>query len=160
FAKQWMAEGRDVPNLSLSGDQDALIAQIADANPHLIVVLETGGPVLMPWLTKTAGVLEAWYSGNAGATAIARVLFGNVNPSGKLPITFPQSEMQLPHATIANGGAPGVPFDIDYLESAKLGYRWFEAKNETPLFPFGYGLSYSKFSVAGFQATADANGNV
>ena len=157
FAKQWMTEGRDVPNLSLSGDQDALIAQIADANPHLIVVLETGGPVLMPWLAKAAGALEAWYPGNGGAVAIARVLFGDVNPSGKLPITFPQSESQLAHPTISNGGAPGAAFDVDYFEGANVGYRWFEAKNETPLFPFGYGLSYSKFSVDQLQATADGN---
>jgi beta-glucosidase len=160
FAKQWMSEGRDVPSLSLPGEQDALIEQLAAANPHIVVVLETGGPVLMPWLDKVSGVLEAWYSGNAGATAIARVLFGDVNPSGKLPITFPQAELQLAHPTIPNGGAPGVPFDIDYFEGANVGYRWFEAKDETPQFPFGYGLSYTTFSAAALQVSATPDGDV
>ena len=155
FAKQWMAEGRDVPSLSLPGDQDNLIAQVSAANAHVVVVLETGGPVLMPWLDSVGAVVEAWYVGNAGAVAIARILFGDVNPSGKLPITFPQSETQLPRATIPTGSAPGVPFDIDYSEGADVGYRWFEVKNETPLFPFGFGLSYSTFRIDGLQANAN-----
>lgn len=157
FAKQWMGEGRDVPSLSLPGEQDALIEQLAAANPHVVVVLETGGPVLMPWLDKTAAVVEAWYSGNAGAAAIARVLFGEVNPSGKLPITFPQSEAQLPRAKIPSGSAPGVPFDIDYFEGANVGYRWFEATNETPLFPFGYGLSYATFDIGAVQTAENGS---
>jgi beta-glucosidase len=160
FAKQWMAEGRDVPNLSLPGDQDTLIAQVAAANPHLVVVLETGGPVLMPWLDSVGAVLEAWYAGNAGGVAIARILFGAVNPSGKLPITFPQSDAQLPRATIPTGSAPGMPFDIDYFEGANVGYRWFEAKEETPLFPFGVGLSYSTFHIDGLQANTNGAINI
>jgi beta-glucosidase len=143
FADQHMSEGGDVRDLSLPGRQDALIAAIADANPRTIVILETGGPVKMPWLDKAAAVVEAWYAGNGGANAIARVLVGDVNPSGKLPITFPQSEDQLPRPEIANSG--GGLLDVDYLEGADVGYRWFERKNLTPLFPFGYGLSYSTF---------------
>src|SRR6185312_1786361 len=88
FATQWAAEGQDV-SLTLPDDQDALIAAVAAANPRTVVVLETGGPVLMPWLSKVAGVLEAWYPGSGGGTAIAQVLFGAVTPSGRLPVTFP-----------------------------------------------------------------------
>ena len=96
FATQWTTEGLDVPDLNLPNAQDALIAAVTAANPHTIVVLETGGPVLMPWLDKTAAVLEAWYPGIKGGEAIADVLFGDVNPSGRLPITFPASLEQTP----------------------------------------------------------------
>ncbi|MBV8799374.1 MAG: glycoside hydrolase family 3 C-terminal domain-containing protein [Alphaproteobacteria bacterium] len=154
FARQWMSEGRDVPNLRLPNDQDALIQAVAAANPRTVVVLETGGPVAMPWLDQVGAVLEAWYAGNAGATALAQVLFGNVNPSGKLPITFPASEEQLPRPSIPRGAAPGAPFDIDYFEGANVGYRWFQGRNLTPLFPFGYGLSYSSFHLDGLAVTS------
>ncbi len=156
FAQQWMTEGSDVPDLALPGNQDALIAAVADANPHTIVVLETGGPVLMPWLDKVPAVLEAWYAGNAGSKAIARVLFGEVNPSGKLPITFPASEAQLPRPVLPGANAHGAPFDVDYLEGADVGYRWFELKTLTPLFPFGFGLSYTTFHVSNVQAQGGA----
>lgn len=151
FAEQWMTEGRDVPNLSLPDSQDALISAIAAANPRTIVVLETGGPVLMPWLERVPAVLEAWYSGSGGATAITRVLFGDANPCGKLPLTFPQSESELPRPVIPSGTAP---FDVNYLEGADAGYRWFERQNAQPLFAFGYGLSYSTFSVDSVLAEA------
>jgi len=153
FVSQWMAEGRDVPSLSLPGDQDSLIETVSAANPRTIVVLETGGPVMMPWLSRVPAVLEAWYPGSGGSAAIARVLFGEVNPSGKLPLTFPQADEQLPRPTIPSA-APGVPFDIDYTEGADVGYRWFERKNLTPLFPFGYGLSYTTFRIAGLNVNA------
>jgi beta-glucosidase len=153
FVSQWMAEGRDVPSLSLPGDQDSLIETVSAANPRTIVVLETGGPVMMPWLLRVPAVLEAWYPGSGGSAAIARVLFGEVNPSGKLPLTFPQADEQLPRPTIPSA-APGVPFDIDYMEGADVGYRWFERKNLTPLFPFGYGLSYTTFRIAGLNVNA------
>jgi beta-glucosidase len=143
FAQQWMREGRDVPNLSLPNDQDALIDAVASANPRTIVVLETGGPVLMPWLPKAAAVLEAWYPGQGGAEAIARILFGAANPSGHLAITFPQAEEQLPHPS------PVITIrtsqEVNYTEGANAGYRWFEAQNLTPQFPFGFGLSYTSF---------------
>ncbi|HEY3636880.1 MAG TPA: beta-glucosidase [Rhizomicrobium sp.] len=156
FASQWMAEENDVPNLNLPGNQNALIQAVAAANPRTVVVLETGGPVLMPWLDKVPAVVEAWYSGNRGATAIARVLFGAANPSGRLPVTFPQSESQLPHPVLPGLGTRGNPITIDYFEGADVGYRWFALKNETPLFPFGFGLSYSQFQTNGVAASGGA----
>jgi beta-glucosidase len=160
FATQWMREGADVLSLSLFGHQDELIEAVAAANPHTIVVLETGGPVLMPWLDKVQAVVEAWYPGNRGANAIARVLFGTVNPSGRLPVTFPFAESQLPHPIIT-GQTPigrtirtiGTPtaYDVIYNEGAKVGYKWFEDQKIEPLFPFGFGLSYTTFSYDGLK---------
>jgi beta-glucosidase len=165
FVEQWMREGADAPDLSLPGRQNALIEAVAAANPHTIVVLVTGGPVLMPWLDKVGAVLEAWYPGNRGAGAIANILTGAVNPSGRLPITFPQSESQLPHPVIPGInirqppnprlGTP-IPFDVDYTEGANVGYKWFAAQKLTPLFPFGYGLSYTSFGYGGLSATGGA----
>ena len=162
FAQQWTSEGWDVPDLSLPGNQDELINAVADINPRTVVVVENGGPVLMPWLDKVGAVLEAWYPGNRGADAIARILFGAVNPSGRLPITFPQNESQLPRPLIpghelAYSRIPleGMqsPFDINYVEGANVGYKWFKAKNLTPLFPFGFGLSYTSFEFGGLNVT-------
>jgi len=161
FAQQWTSEGWDSPDLSLPGNQDELIDAVAGANRRTVVVLQTGGPVLMPWLDKVGAVLEAWYPGNRGANAIARILFGAVNPSGRLPITFPQSESQLPRPVIpgheqAYSRIPlegtRSPFDIDYVEGANVGYKWFKAKKLTPLFPFGFGLSYTSFDFGGLRA--------
>ncbi len=151
FAGQWMSEGQDVPNLSLPGKQDALIEAVAAANPHTIVVLETGGPVLMPWLKNVSGVVEAWYAGNGGSAALTRVLFGDVNPSGRLPITFPQDESQLPRVALPGFTLPFSSFDVDYSEGANVGYRWFDSHALTPLFPFGFGLSYTTFSIKGLK---------
>ena len=146
FVTQWMIEGYDAADLSLPDHQDALIAAVAAANPHTVVVLETGNPVLMPWLDQVGAVLEAWYPGARGGEAIANVLFGRVDPSGRLPISFPRSEAQLPRPAIPGWGLDEkAPFDVDYVEGSNLGYRWFEAKSEKPLFPFGYGLSYTSF---------------
>jgi beta-glucosidase len=156
FATQAMSEGSDVRDLNLPGNQNALIAAVASANPHTIVVLETGGPVLMPWLDRVQAVVEAWYAGNRGANAIARVLFGAVNPSGRLPVTFPQSESQLPHPVLPHRGLQSLYFDVDYFEGADVGYRWYALKKETPLFPFGYGLSYSRFQTNNVAATGGA----
>lgn len=162
FASQWMSETKDVPNLSLPDKQDALIAAVAAANPHTIVVLETGGPVLMPWLDSVPAVVEAWYGGNRGGPAIANILFGKVNPSGRLPITFPASEEQLPHPQIIGSGITSDPYapgavpasvDADYTEGADVGYRWFELKDEKPLFAFGYGLSYTSFAYRDLSVT-------
>jgi beta-glucosidase len=147
FAEQWMTEGADVHSLALSGQQDALIAAVAAANPHTIVVLETGGPVLMPWLDKVPAVLEAWYSGSGGAAALTRILFGAVNPSGRLPITFPASEDQMPSPEHSYGPTIGYP------EGADVGYRWYETKKLAPLFPFGFGLSYTSFGYSNFAAS-------
>jgi beta-glucosidase len=162
FAHQYMHEGADVIDLALPGHQNELIAAVAAANPNTIVVLETGGPVTMPWLDSVAGVLEAWYPGNGGGAAIARILFGEVNPSGKLPITFPLAESQLPHPIItgqrpdkkiiATTGSP-TAYDVIYQEGARVGYRWFEDQKLTPLFPFGYGLSYTTFAYENLKLT-------
>jgi beta-glucosidase len=117
------------------------------------VVLETGGPVLMPWIGSVAGALEAWYPGSRGGDAIARVLSGAVNPSGHLPVTFPRSIDQLPRATTAGAGLPrGQIFDVRYDEGAAVGYRWYDKKGFDPLFPFGHGLSYTHFALEGLSA--------
>jgi len=158
FATQHLKEGMDVPDLSLPDGQDALITAVAEANPHTIVVLETGGPVLMPWLPKTAAVLEAWYPGARGAEAIAALLVGQANPSGRLPMTFPANEAQLPRPVLPGSttiepsflgyGKPGQTLDVDYdVEGSDVGYRWFARQGEAPLFAFGYGLSYTSFDT-------------
>jgi beta-glucosidase len=170
FASQRTTEGRDVDNLSLPDRQDDLIAKVAAANPRAIVVLETGGPVTMPWLDKVNAVLEAWYPGIRGGEAIANILFGRVNPSGKLPVSFPRSEADLPHPVLpgppasATDGAPSasadsegrrppeVPFDVNYTEGLKVGYKWFDTTDKAPLFPFGFGLSYTTYSYSGLKS--------
>ncbi|WP_323993228.1 glycoside hydrolase family 3 C-terminal domain-containing protein [Nguyenibacter sp. L1] len=152
FATQFCFEGADVPDLSLPDHQNELIAAVAKVNPHTIVVLETGNPVLMPWLPMVQGVVEAWYPGSGGGPAIARLLYGSVSPSGHLPMTFPRSASQLPHPEIA-GVAVTDPFEkmfltdqeLPYDEGSDVGYRWFDAHHEQPLFPFGYGLTYTSF---------------
>ncbi len=152
FVTQWMLEGADAPDLNLPDGQDALIAAIAAANPHTVVVLETGGPVAMPWLAKVPAVMEAWYPGARGAEAIADTLFGRTDPAGRLPITFPASLAQLPRPAIPGLGQPdGTKVVVDYTEGANVGYRWFAAHGIKPLFPFGFGLSYTSFSHAGLQ---------
>ncbi len=165
FVNQPTSEGRDVPSLSLPDNQDALVSAVATANPHTIVVLETGGPVTMPWVDSVSAVLEAWYPGIKGADAIAGILFGDVNPSAKLPMTFPRSEADLPHPKLAEQPAPGPndlkpifpgasfkintrQFEIDYSEGLKVGYKWCDAEGKEPLFPFGYGLSYASYSYS------------
>jgi beta-glucosidase len=160
FATQWASEAADV-SLTLPDDQDALIAAVAAANRKTVVVLETGGPVLMPWIEAPAAVLEAWYPGGRGGEAIARVLFGEVNPSGRLPVSFPASEAQLPRPRLDGNPAAREstdpkdqpPFDIDYKEGAEVGYRWFEKTGAPPLFPFGYGLSYTRFAYSALTVT-------
>lgn len=146
FATQWQVEGAD-GSLTLPEGQDALIAAVAAANPHTIVVLETGNPVKMPWLGAVKGVVEAWYPGQSGGQAIADVLTGKVNPSGRLPMTFPVDDSQLPQAQIAGVGLGNrAEAMAPYNEGADVGYRWFARTNAKPLFPFGYGLSYSRFA--------------
>jgi beta-glucosidase len=157
FAEQFTREGRDVPTLSLPEGQDELIDAIASANPRTVVVLETGGPVFMPWLDKVGAVLAAWYPGQRGGLAIARIVTGAVDPSGRLPITFPISIEQTPHPELPGGrlikGPDGKdmydqnlkPFDIDYDEGSDVGYRWYDHSKKTPLFAFGYGLTYTRF---------------
>ncbi|KPF87392.1 beta-glucosidase [alpha proteobacterium AAP38] len=147
FANQWMSEGLDAYDLSLPQGQDQLIEAVAAANPNSIVVLQTGGPVLMPWLDKVGGVVSAWYSGQKGGEAIADVLTGKVNPSGRLPVTFPASLDQYPRRDLPGWGLPEKQqFDVVYEEGSDVGYRRFAAKGMKPLFPFGHGLSYTTFT--------------
>lgn len=161
FVNQWLGESIDAASLFLPADlqtkvdQDALVQAVAHANPNTIMVIESGGPVLMPWLSQVKGVLEAWYPGSGGGAAIANVLFGDVNPSGHLPLTFPASESQLPRPMLDVGMPSNQNFPIDYdIEGAAVGYKWFQKKNLTPLFPFGYGLSYTTFSYGELHATS------
>ena len=159
FESQWESEGMDLQDLSFSSDQDALVAVVAAANPHTIVVLENGGAQVMPWLGSVSAVLEAWYPGQRGGEAIANILFGSVNPSGKLPITFPASVNDLPRPTIPIPSPPDstAPFNIDYtIEGFNVGYKWYQAQNIQPLFAFGYGLSYTTFSITNLQVTPDS----
>ncbi|MCW0047817.1 beta-glucosidase [Brevundimonas sp. BT-123] len=164
FATQWTTEAQDVETLSLPNDQDALIAAVAAANPKTTVVLETGGPVLMPWIDDVPAVVQAWYPGQRGGEAIARILFGSVNPSGRLPITFPRSADQAPRPEVpgleamkasdaaSNAGAGAAlgfePFPVQYPEGSDVGYRWYEREGHVPLFPFGHGLSYTRFQYS------------
>jgi beta-glucosidase len=173
FAYEWESEGMDLPDLTLPYNQDAIISAVTSANPHTIVVLETGTAVTMPWVKQPAAILEAWYGGSDGADAVANVLFGSVNPSGKLPMTFPLSVDDLPHPTLVKPPpasehfsgpvsplewARGLPpFDVNYDEGVKVGYKWYDAEHKAVLFPFGYGLSYTTYRYAGLKvAPGDA----
>jgi beta-glucosidase len=152
FANQWTAESIDAVSLSLPDNQDVLISAVASANKNVVVVLQTGGPVTMPWLDNVSAVLEAWYPGTRGGEAIARVLFGEVNPSGHLPVTFPASESQLPRPVLdGDPKNPELRFNAHYNEGAAVGYKWFDLKNLKPLFPFGYGLSYTQFEYSNLE---------
>ena len=170
FAGREVGEGHDIQSLSLPGDQNALIEAVARANRHTVVVL-TGGPVAMPWLHDVSGVLEMWEPGATFGTAAAALLFGDANPSGRLPITFPASDNQGPGKTAAE--YPGITDltthasdDYDQLEQESydegidVGYRYFQTHGEQPLFPFGYGLSYTRFSQRIVRASIDRGGDV
>lgn len=156
FATQWTAESLDQPDLTLPHQQDATIAAVAAANPRTVVVLETGSPVTMPWLDAVPAVLQAWYPGSAGGAAIARVLTGEVDASGRLPATFPQSVEQLPRPAIDGRGLPETArFSTNYnIEGAAVGYKWFQRQQLKPLFAFGHGLSYTSFRYEQLQAHA------
>jgi beta-glucosidase len=173
FVYQWTTEGLDLPNLSLPANQDALIEQVAAANPRTIVVLETGTAVTMPWLDKISAVVEAWYAGSKGADAVASVLFGDVNPGAKLPMTFPRSEADLPHPRIVMPPPQANPteadhhttltkptFDIYYDEGLKVGYKWYDAENKPVLFPFGFGLSYTTYRYSDLKVKSNGETTV
>jgi len=150
-------EGTDRSSLELPGQQDQLIEAVAAANPRTVVVLNTGAPVLMPWLSQVAGVVEAWYPGQDDGTAIAQVLFGQADPSGHLPVTFPASASQTPVSSPRQ--FPGVDGKVHYSEGIDVGYRWYDQKAVTPLFPFGYGLSYTTFRYSGLHITPGTGGS-
>ena len=154
FVSQWASEGMDLPSLNFTDvihtppvNQDALVAAVAGANPHTVVVLENGGAQIMPWLNTVSAVLEAWYPGQKGGEAIANILFGSVNPSGKLPVTFPASVNDLPRPTISSSSTG--TFNVDYsIDGINVGYKWSNSRGLTPLFPFGFGLSYTTFAFS------------
>ena len=145
MANSAQGEGMDRSTLALPGDQDDLIQAVAAANPRTVVVLNTGGPVLMPWLGDVAAVLETWYPGQTFGTALAAVLFGDSDPGGRLPITFPASDDQGPAPPSLPERYPGVDGVQRYDEDLLVGHRWFTATGQRPLFPFGFGLSYADF---------------
>jgi beta-glucosidase len=170
FAYQWEAEGSDLGTLSLPSEQNKLIERVSGSNPRTIVVLETGSPVTMPWIDNVATVIEAWYPGIRGAEALANIITGKVNPAGKLVITFPKNDDDLPHPRIvmpppesqrrrrSAGDDPAVvmaelaralpPFQVYYDEKLKVGYKWYDAEKKGVLFPFGFGLSYTAYSYS------------
>ncbi|WP_394836503.1 glycoside hydrolase family 3 C-terminal domain-containing protein [Pendulispora rubella] len=165
FATQWESEGSDLPSLALPDqhadpynqryDQNALIEAVAAKAKRLVVVLQTGSPIVMPWLDRAHAVLEVWYPGVRGGQAIADLLFGDSNPSGKLPISFPKQDADLPQPVISS-----TDLNVKYSEGLLIGYRWYDAKQLEPLFPFGHGLSYTTFSYSNFDAVVDAKENV
>ena len=170
FASQWTSEGMDLPSLTLPDGQNDLISAMAKANKRTVVVLETGTAVTMPWLSDVDGVVEAWYAGSSGHKALARILTGAVNPSGKLAMTFPRSEADLPRVTIAKlskedrGAGSGAVNDasrtstgyaVSYDEGVLVGYKWYEAKKKEPLFPFGFGLSYTSYAYSDIKVAGD-----
>ncbi|MCV6986129.1 beta-glucosidase [Mycobacterium shinjukuense] len=154
FAVRAEGEGCDGVDLSLPWGQDALIAAVGAANPHTVVVLETGNPVTMPWRDAVNAVLQAWYPGQAGGRAIAEIVTGQVNPSGRLPITFPVDLAQTPRPELPDPAAGwGTPTTIHYFEGADVGYRWFARTGQHPMFAFGHGLSYTRFEYRDLVAT-------
>jgi beta-glucosidase len=165
FVNQPTSEGKDSATIALPDHQDALVDAVAAANQHTIVVIENGGPVSMPWADRVHGIVEAWYPGIGGAQSLAAILFGDVNPSGRLAISFAKNDDQLPHPQvpgidlIKNPGSahhhPGeLPlFDAPATEGVRVGYKWFESEKKEPLFPFGYGLSYTTYEYSGLNAS-------
>ncbi len=140
------SEATDRLSLNLPSAQDELISAVAAANPHTVVVINAGAPVAMPWLPAVAGVVDAWYPGQTNGTSLASVLFGQTDPGGHLPVTFPASLSQVPASTTAQ--FPGNGTTVQYSEGIDVGYRWYDAKDITPLFPFGFGLSYTQFAFS------------
>jgi beta-glucosidase len=157
----------DMPSLNFTDvihstpiNQDALVAAVAAANPHTIVVMENGGAQVLPWLSSVNAVLEAWFPGIGGAQAISNILFGSVNPSGKLPITFPASVSQLPRPVIPGSNSTTTPFATDFtIEGLNVGYKWYDSQGYTPEFPFGFGLSYTTFQFSNVALVNNLTGS-
>jgi beta-glucosidase len=177
FVHQWESEGMDLNSLALPDNQDDIIAKVAAANPHTVVVIESGGPITMPWVGQVSAILEAWFAGSAGSDAVANILFGDVNPSAKLPVTFPKSEADLPHPTVVKPGPESIPnymskepwkqiatglapFPVNYDEGVKVGYKWYDAEKKAVLFPFGHGLSYTTYSYSNLKVTPGKNPHI
>jgi beta-glucosidase len=175
FAYQWESEQIDVRTLDLSPDQNKLIEAVAAENPKTIVVLETGSPATMPWIDKVAGIVEAWYPGIRGAQALANILTGAVNPTGKLAVTFPKNDADLPHPKLVLPPPESLPdfnnlhgddsnifsvlfqtlpaFQINYDEGLMVGYKWYDTEKKAVLFPFGFGLSYTGYAYSALSVT-------
>ena len=151
FAGLYESEGSDLSNINLSPADNKLIEAVSRANPDTVVVLNTGSAVTMPWLDSVKAVVEAWYPGQEDGNSIADILFGKVDPSGKLPVTFPVGLADVPASTPAQW--PGVGGTVQYSEGLLVGYRWYDAKGIAPLFPFGFGLSYTTFSFSDLSVT-------
>jgi beta-glucosidase len=156
FARDEETEGEDRQSLSLPGYQDALISAVAAANPRTVVVLNTGGAVLTPWLSQVAGLLEAWYPGEEDGNAIAGVLLGRIDPSGRLPVTFPVTQGDQPLSW--PDAWPGSNGTVDFSEGLDIGYRGYLAEGLKMRFPFGFGLSYTNFSLSDLSVTAVPGG--
>jgi beta-glucosidase len=163
FAWQTRTEGQDLPNLSLPAGQDDLIRKVSAANPSTVVVLQTGGAVLTPWAPQVGAILAAWYPGNRGGEAIANLLFGRVNPSGRLPISFPRAEADLPRPfppepqadPMKPDSAPARSPVVTLDEGLAVGYRWYGSRNKVPAYEFGFGLSYTTFAYANLAVDPD-----
>jgi beta-glucosidase len=149
-------EAADRLSLALPSAQDELISAVAAANPHTVVVVQAGAPVTMPWLSSVSAVLDDWYPGQTDGTALANVLFGHTDPSGHLPVTFPQNLGQVPASTQQQW--PGLDGNVQFSEGLDIGYRWYDDHSVTPLFPFGYGLSYTSFRYSDLQIQPSPDG--
>ncbi|MEU6852963.1 glycoside hydrolase family 3 C-terminal domain-containing protein [Actinacidiphila alni] len=159
FVSNFESEGGDLSSINLSAAQNQLVTDVAAANPNTVVVVNSGSAVAMPWANAVRGIVENWYPGQEDGTAIARLLYGDTNFSGKLPVTFPASIADVPAHTTAQW--PGQNNTVQYSEGVDVGYRWYDAQNKTPAYPFGFGLSYTTFGYSGLTVSApDANGDV
>jgi beta-glucosidase len=159
FVGKFESEGSDLSDINLPADQNQLVTDVAAANPNTVVVVNSGSAVTMPWAGSVRGIIESWYPGQEYGNALASLLFGDVNPSGKLPVTFPASLADVPAHTTAQW--PGQNNTVQYSEGLGVGYRWYDQQNKTPAFPFGFGLSYTSFGYANLAVGApDASGNV
>jgi beta-glucosidase len=155
---EWDTEGSDLPDITLPGRQDELVAAVAAANPRTVVVLQSGGPVEMPWIGRVAAVLQAWYPGQEAGNAIADVLTGAAEPGGRLPQTFPRAWADNPTASRDPEVYPGRDGHVRYAEGIFVGYRHYDMNGIAPLFPFGHGLGYTSFELAGFAAEPVGDG--
>ena len=152
----WETEGHDRENLDLPADQDILIAEVLKSNPNTLVVINSGAPVSMPWQEDTRAIIQSWFGGQEHGNALVDIIFGNVNPSGKLPTTFPISIKDTP----AFSSYPGQDLQMNYEEKLLVGYKWYERKDINPLYPFGHGLSYTSFQYKDLSISKEDSGDV
>ena len=151
-ADNYETEGEDRPSMKLTGKQDKLIESILNVNDNTVVVMNTGSPIEMPWVSSCPAILQVWLPGQEGGNAISNILFGNVNPSGKLPVTFPIALEDNPSYKYYPGND-----EVEYSEGVYVGYRYYDTKNVAPLFPFGHGLSYTEFEYSNFNCPIEVS---